>query len=342
MLIYDETPVLAARARTVAKAVLGLLLEEQRAARFVYDYSSLYFRQGIEGEAEHKAEFLSAIERESLLLIAARIERELPRAPVLLSSGLSEPEAIAAFRQAFLTYLGGSLAWDSDEREAFRKDLAMYLRLAARESRAMVHRPGAAQIGGAFVDRCAFLLDPSMLAQAREAAARFQVQLESCAGEALRAAFGSLRPKPAPVLHQIPRPVPAPTGRSEPEQQRKPRQPAKRRLKPKLKPRRTPKPRPKSRPKPRPKAKPARVSRQVPQPSRKRIPKRRPKPRIKPKSRPKTASEKRRVTLPARAKGKSLARRRKAPSPRKPSQSAKPAKRSGRSARKAKRSRAKR
>jgi hypothetical protein len=221
VLTYDETPALAARARIAARAVLGLVLDEQRAARFVYEYSSNYFRQGIAGEAEHKQELLSAIERESLLLIAARIERALPHAMASLFSRLSESEAVAAFRQAFLTYLGGTLAWDSDEREAFRRDLALYLRLAARENRAMMRRPGAPQVGGAFVDRCAFLVDPSMLAQAREAAARFQAQLESCADEAMRAAFRGLRAKSAaPAAPRMPRPAPAPNPPIHPQPRR--------------------------------------------------------------------------------------------------------------------------
>lgn len=356
----------------MAKAVLGLLLEEQRASHFVYDYSSTYFRQGIAGEAEHKAELFSAIERESLLLIAARIEHELPHAIVSLFSRMSEPEAIAVFRQAFLTYLGGTLAWDSDEREAFRKDLAMYQRLAAREGRAMVRRPGTAQFGGAFVDRCAFLLDPSMLAQAREAAARFQVQLENCAGEALRAAFGRFRARPAPALRRMPNPAPEsrPKPRSQPERKSVLRQPArpepKPKLKPKLrtkakakpnpklraKPKRKPRPKskpPKSKPKLKPrvtqKAKSTRIPRRAPGLGRKLVamprPKLRAKPRSKPKSSPKAMRKQRRVTQPAKWKRKSPARQPKTPPRTKSPQRAKPAKRPARSSRKPKRSRAK-
>ncbi len=221
MLPYDETPALASRARLVARAVLGLVLEEQRAARFVYEYSTTYFRQGIAGEAEHKAELFSAIERESLLLVAARIERSLSRAVASRFSRLSETEAMAAFRRGFLTFLSGSLAWDSDERESFQRDLAMYLRLAAREARLTARRPGALPPAGAFVDRCAFLVDPSMMTQAREAAAPYQVQLESCADQALRAAFRGLRaeaatspsrqrPKPKAKPKQKPKPKPKP------------------------------------------------------------------------------------------------------------------------------------
>jgi hypothetical protein len=181
----------------VARAVVGLVLEEERAAGFVQRYTLDFRRLGVAGEAEHKAELLAAIERESLLLVAARIERTLPHAVGTRFSRQSEAEAVAGFRQAFLTFLGGSLAWDHAEREAFRRDLGMYVRLAAREGREMGPRRGQAPAAGAFVDRCAFLIDPSMMGQAREAAARYQAELESCADQAVGAAFRGFRPRRA-------------------------------------------------------------------------------------------------------------------------------------------------
>ncbi len=231
MLAADEAHALAARARLVARAVVGLVFEEQRAARFVHAYCSDYRRPGLAGEAERKAEFLGAIERESLLLVAARIEHTLPPLVGSRFSSLGQSEVAARFREAYLTFLGGSLAWDGEERESFRKDLAMYLRLASREagalepraparlggSRGMPASADSAPAAGAFVDRCAFLVDPSMLVQAREAAARYQAELESCADEAVRAAFRGLR---ASASRARPR-------RSSPR--RKPSRPAKRR-----------------------------------------------------------------------------------------------------------------
>lgn len=193
MLRPDEAQALAARARVVARAVVGLVLDEERAARFVHAYSSEYHRQGVAGEAEHRRELLDAIERESLLLVAARIERTLPEVVGEKFSRQSESEAVARFQEAYLTFLGGSLAWDNDERQAFRRDLAMYLRMAAREGRAIGPRRGKTPPAGAFVDRCAFLVDPSMMVQAREAAGRYQAELESCADQAVRAAFRGLR-----------------------------------------------------------------------------------------------------------------------------------------------------
>jgi hypothetical protein len=184
----------------VARAVVGLVLEEERAAGFVQRYTLGFRRLGVAGEAEHKAELLAAIERESLLVVAARIERTLPHAAGSRFSRQSETEAVAAFRQAYLTFLGGWLAWDNEEREAFRRDLGMYLRLAAREAGAMGQRRSTAPAAGAFVDRCAFLIDPSMMGQAREAASRYQAELESCADEAVRAAFRGLRTRKAAAL----------------------------------------------------------------------------------------------------------------------------------------------
>lgn len=248
MLSADETQALAARARTAARAVVGLVLEEERAARFVHAYTFDYRRLGITGEAEHKAELLSAIERESLLLVAAYIERTLPRAAGARFSRQAEAEAVAGFRQAFLTFLGGSLAWDNDEREAFRRDLGMYLRLAAREGRGMGQRRGQAPAIGAFVDRCAFLVDPSMMAQAREAAARYQAELESCADQALRAAFRGFRPRaaatprPARVPNRAPRRQSAPRPKSAARRKSAPKRASRAKAVPRRKPARRAKP----------------------------------------------------------------------------------------------------
>jgi hypothetical protein len=255
VLPVDETQALAARARTVARAVVGLVLEEERAAGFVQRYTLDFRRLGVAGEAEHKAELLAAIERESLLLVAARIERTLPHAAGSRFSRQSEAEAVAGFRQAFLTFLGGSLAWDNQEREAFRRDLGMYLRLAAREGEVMGRRWSQAPAAGAFVDRCAFLIDPSMMGQAREAAARYQAELESCADEAVRAAFRGFRPRrviatrPARAANRLPRRQSAPRSKSARRAKRAPRRAKKRPAEPtrqKVTPRRKSAPRPKS------------------------------------------------------------------------------------------------
>jgi hypothetical protein len=280
----DETQALASRARIVARAVVGLVLDEERAARFVQAYSSDYRRPGIAGEAEHKAEFLAAIERESLLLVAARIVRTLPQVVGSRFSRQAQSEAVAGFREAYLTFLGGSLAWDNSEREAFRRDLSMYLRLADREGRVLGPRRGQAPAAGAFVDRCAFLIDPSLMAQAREAAARYQAELVSCADEAVRAAFRGLGGRPSPSRARVGsspsrrpratvrrRPVPRPKTRAK---RAKPRPKKKRATAPrrKAKPGRKPASRRKSAPRQtrqaRPKAKPRRKSTPSRKPSR--------------------------------------------------------------------------
>ncbi len=278
MLPADETQALASRARIVARAVVGLVLDEQRAARFVQAYSSEYGRLGIAGEAEHKAEFLGAIERESLLLVAARIERTLPQVVGSRFSRQAQSEGVAGFREAFLTFLGGSLAWDYTEREAFRRDLSIYLRLAEREGRVLGPRRRQAPAAGAFVDRCAFLIDPSMMAQAREAASRYQAELVSCADQAVRAAFRGLRARPVPSPSR-----PRISGfREERPISRPPSQPRRKAVKPSPKKKRTTPPRakPAQRRKPprRPKAQPVRkAAPQRPSPAlRKAAPRRKP------------------------------------------------------------------
>ena len=60
----------------------------------------------------------------------------------------------------------------------FRGDLEIYRRLTRRRARA---HPDASRIvpAGPFVDRCAILLDPSMIENASRAAGKLLLQLES-------------------------------------------------------------------------------------------------------------------------------------------------------------------
>ncbi len=69
-----------------------------------------------------------------------------------------------------LAALARGLHWSEAEAKEFRRDLDFY-----------AHAPSSA-----FADRCALLLDPSMLEQARRAAVQFQVEVENTAGRLLR------------------------------------------------------------------------------------------------------------------------------------------------------------
>lgn len=176
-----------AQARALARAVIGLVIEERQAGKFLRAYELRHHRSGLHSHPALREETIDALAREALLLAAARTEQLLPVCLSRWFPGRDRPRAVSEFRQAFLAYLAGALGWDRHERERFLSDLALYLRIGARERR---RRRSAARSPSAFVDRCAFLLDPSLMEQACRAAVRFQREIERCTEQAVRAVFG--------------------------------------------------------------------------------------------------------------------------------------------------------
>jgi hypothetical protein len=179
---------LATRAPALAAALLAQLENERLVARFIDSYAEEAKRPGLKAHVERYRELLATIGRESLLAMAAETDRLLLRSLAHPRAGRSAAPALAdSFRFALVASLGERLAWRPDEREEFARDLELYLRLDARSGARKPRR--AAPPHGPFVDRCALLLDPPMLPQARRAAADYLPELEAQAARAFRRAF---------------------------------------------------------------------------------------------------------------------------------------------------------
>ncbi len=171
--------------------VIGALGANSMVAPFVDAYAARFDRPGLKASARYH-ELLATIGRESLLAMAAKMHRELPRLlgrgrPAMLRGAAAE--ATDAFRQGFLEYVAEILEWSPAERDEFRRDLGLYAELAARDRRP--RRTGSRQPAarGPFADRCALLLDPAMLPEARQAASKYLVELEARTEQILRHAF---------------------------------------------------------------------------------------------------------------------------------------------------------
>lgn len=150
-------------------------------AGFARSYAERHGRAGLLSEAARLPELESTIGREALLVMSAEVRRLLPRAFAAASRGAPDPGEAAfleAFYAEFLASLGRALEWRPAEAraeaDAFRRDLEMYSRWCERS-------PNAAGAAGAeespFRDRCALLLDPPMMEQARRAAADFEKEI---------------------------------------------------------------------------------------------------------------------------------------------------------------------
>ena len=180
-------------ARGAAAHLMSLLRTQRPVERFVDAYAAEFDRPELKANRVRYFELLDTIGRECLLAIVHRMHSALPK--YLTSAGkrsLSIPgrRATESFNEEFVKTLAERQDWTPDELVEFRHDLRLYAQLASCPGpRGKRLRPA----GGPFVDRCAFLLDPSMLDRARRATETFLVELESIADQILRGAFSGAR-----------------------------------------------------------------------------------------------------------------------------------------------------
>jgi hypothetical protein len=97
------------------------------------------------------------------------------------------------FREEFFVALGQALNWSDEDAQEFWHDLELYETLTQKEPRRQAGRTTRAVASGPFVDRTALLLDPSLMEQARRAAGKFQLELNTAADRVLHKVFARRR-----------------------------------------------------------------------------------------------------------------------------------------------------
>jgi len=218
---------LVVRAREAAKMLLAVVHRDEIVPRFLDIYSAENRRPGRADQPVFYREQLQTIRREALLAMVMRIEGALParlkvgvtvRTPKSTAkpkrsakgkkgkgaAGAKRARAKAStmelaipfldlFREEFFVALGQSLEWTQEDADEFWRDLELYqtltARLPARASSRMSSRKALPAAYGPFADRVAMLLDPSLMEQARRAAAKFQVEINASADRILRKTF---------------------------------------------------------------------------------------------------------------------------------------------------------
>ena len=206
---------LAVRAREAAALLLRSLEHGEMVERFLDLYAAEHRRPGRADQPALYREQLATIRREAILLMVLRIEKALParlkvsvtvravkhrqktkkgkRAPKPKSRQKPALELaipfLDLFREEFFVALGQALNWSDDDAREFWRDLELCDNLAAREPHHMAGRASRIAASGPFVDRVALLLDPSLMEQARRAAAKFQLELNATADRILRKVF---------------------------------------------------------------------------------------------------------------------------------------------------------
>lgn len=215
---------LVIRAREAAILLLRTIDRSETIQRFLDLYAAQYRRPGRADQPWHYREQVETIRREAILFMVLRIEAALPkRLNVHVSVKQVRPTTkrktsgkkggpkkaakrpsragldltiplLDLFREEFFVALGQALEWnDSDARE-FWRDLELYETLSAVAAQRQTRKAaqGAMAVAaGPFVDRVGFLLDPSLMDQARREARKFQIELNGIADQVLRKAFAA-------------------------------------------------------------------------------------------------------------------------------------------------------
>jgi hypothetical protein len=181
---------LASAAAELARQLPEALLRERIVPRFVDSYVVEHGRQALQVHAVMYRDLLTLLQREALLALCVRaleIACDEPR-----PQGRAKPKPMprreaALFRKKFLAALVRQQSWTAGEALDFQRDLQTFEELIARVGRARRARKPFEAANHPFVDRCAFLLDPSFLEKARMAASQTLTSIEELAAQVCEA-----------------------------------------------------------------------------------------------------------------------------------------------------------
>ncbi|MGH9794539.1 MAG: hypothetical protein ACRD5G_07190 [Candidatus Acidiferrales bacterium] len=209
---------LARQGRETAFRLLAAFERERLVASFVEDYVRQHNRRKLKASPVRHSELLTMLTRESLVAAAARMNAELTRrlaSPARGKQGANQATAIDAFEQAFVEAIAAALRWTPGDVAEFARDVALYGRMtgftepppepAARAGRRISAGSSSPfNTGGPaltfrsmrntpprspFPDRCAMLLDPSLMEKARAAALVFYAALDGLASKTIAETF---------------------------------------------------------------------------------------------------------------------------------------------------------
>jgi hypothetical protein len=186
----------------VAQALCQALERDGMVKNFVAGYAREFDRRAVAATAAQARELEATIGREALLAMIIEVREQLPRFfGKRRGVELAEPQAsaAAAFFDQFFYALGRVERWSAEDMAEFLRDLELYARMspqhaaghgARRSGNVAAQREAAPPERFPFPDRCALLLDPSMMEKARRAADRFHGELVRAAGKILARTLG--------------------------------------------------------------------------------------------------------------------------------------------------------
>lgn len=165
----------------LARQLMESLIQERLVPRFVDSYVVEYERYGLQAHPQRYKELIAVLSREALLAMCAHALGIVPTNQNPSRARRPKGDARAAIRvtrDQLLAALTRAHQWSAGDALDFQSDLALYAQMLARAPRQTRRRKPFEVAEGPFVDRCALLLDPSMMEKARFAAGRLLVELE--------------------------------------------------------------------------------------------------------------------------------------------------------------------
>ncbi|HXN22290.1 MAG TPA: hypothetical protein VOA41_06050 [Candidatus Dormibacteraeota bacterium] len=168
-------------ASELARQLVESLGKERLVPRFVDSYVVEYERYGLQAHPQRYRELIAVLSREALLAMCAHALEGLPadqRATRKRSGARDAKRGARMTREQLLAALTKVHQWSAGDALDFQSDLALYAQMLSRAPRQARRRKPFEVAEGPFVDRCALLLDPSMMDKARFAAGKLLVELQ--------------------------------------------------------------------------------------------------------------------------------------------------------------------
>ncbi|HXM94052.1 MAG TPA: hypothetical protein VOA64_07330 [Candidatus Dormibacteraeota bacterium] len=182
----------------LAQQLSEALLRERIIPRFVDSYVVEHGRHALQVHASLYRDRLTLLQREALLALTVHTLEIVAAEPKQSRKSRQRPmlrKDAATFRRKFLAALTRQHKWTAGDALDFQTDFQMYEELLARSSSTRRSRKPFEAANHPFVDRCAFLLDSSFMANARLAATRTLVDLEVLATQVVESCLQqSMRP----------------------------------------------------------------------------------------------------------------------------------------------------
>ena len=165
----------------MAADLLTMLKRERLVPRFVDSYVVAHGRYSLQVHPTQYRELLELVHREAVLAMTACVFQQLSNRESGAFHRRREGPSAISLRRKFLAALAREHKWSAGDSLDFQADLHLYEDLmACRPGSRSSHKPFEAA-DHPFVDRCAILLDPSFLEQARVAASRVLAELQEVA-----------------------------------------------------------------------------------------------------------------------------------------------------------------